>query len=195
MYFKVIVSFMFITIFLIRLIWPNLTIDTTSIILLVLALVPWFIQYIKSLEVTGIGKVELVSKEEKAKIQATVNEVGLSKETPIKEIKNKYSFYNLRYEDPKLALAGLRIELESVLKKLLEDNKIKIRMSGMRQITNTLINNEIITHKEHAIINDITAILNKAVHGDLDEYDSDSFDWVFEIGLNLLDSLSSKLNK
>lgn len=186
---------MFITIFLTRLIWPNLNIDTTSIILLVLALVPWFIQYIKSLEVTGLGKVELVSKEEKAKIQETVNEVGLSKETPIKEIKNKYSFYNLRYEDPKLALAGLRIELEDVLKKLLKDNNIEIRMSGMRHITNTLINNEVITHKEYTIINDITGILNKAVHGDLDEYDSDTFDWVFELGLSLLNSLNSKLNK
>ena len=68
MVFKIITSLVFIAVFIARIVKPEWNIDTTSIILLILAFVPWFIQYIKTLEISGLGKVELVGKEQKKEI-------------------------------------------------------------------------------------------------------------------------------
>ena len=57
MKFKLSASILFIGIFLLRILKPELNIDSISVMLIVLALVPWFIQYIKSLEINGLGKL------------------------------------------------------------------------------------------------------------------------------------------
>ena len=68
MVFKIITSLVFIAVFIARIVKPEWNIDTTSIILLILAFVPWFIQYIKALEISGLGKVELLAKSRKKKL-------------------------------------------------------------------------------------------------------------------------------
>ena len=78
MVFKIITSLVFITVFIARIVKPEWNIDTTSIILLILAFVPWFIQYIKTLEISGLGKVELVGKEQKKEIDKKASEAGNS---------------------------------------------------------------------------------------------------------------------
>ena len=58
-----------------------------------------------------------------------------------------------------------------------------------------LSENKIISNSEYALILDITGILNNAVHGKLDSYDSRNFDLVFNTGLKLLTSLNNKLKE
>ena len=53
--FKIFTSIVFIAVFIIRIAKPEWNIDTTSIILLILAFVPWFIQYIKILNANLIS--------------------------------------------------------------------------------------------------------------------------------------------
>ena len=60
-------------------------------------------------------------------------------------------------------------------------------------MTRILSDHQLISVGERAIIFDLIGILNKAVHSQLNEYESDSFDWLFDTGLNLLKSLNSKL--
>ena len=165
-----------------------------SVMLIILALVPWFIQYIKTLEINGLGKVELITEYQKQIIQKKADEAGLSTGEKKHEIKNEYLFYNLRYEDPKLALAGLRIELENTLIELAQKNNLDVQRSGLNKITRVLLANNIITRDENALIYDIIDVLNRAVHIQLGEYNSKTFDWVFDIGLKLLNSLDKKLN-
>lgn len=194
MKFKLSASILFIGIFLLRILKPELNIDSISVMLIVLALVPWFIQYIKSLEINGLGKVELITEDQKQAIQKNADEAGILTGTKENEISNNYTFYNLRYEDPKLALAGLRIELESTLIKLVEKNSLDGQRFGLNKMTNILSKNNIITSGESSLIYDISGVLNRAVHSQLGEYNSETFDWVFDVGLKLLDSLGKKLS-
>ncbi|RGB91441.1 hypothetical protein DWZ21_29445 [Hungatella hathewayi] len=191
MAFKIIASLVFIAAFFTRIIKPEWNIDSTSIILLVLACVPWFMQYIKSLEINGVGKIELVDAKQKKEIEQKAKDAGIvaskSKDT------QQYAFYNLRYDDPKLSLAGLRIEIESVLRKIAEKNGLDVSRSGLGRITDILSQHQLISGNERAIIFDITGILNKAVHSQLDEFQSESIDWVFDLGLDILKSLNEKL--
>lgn len=195
MKFKLTVSILFTGIFLLRILKPELNIDSISVMLIVLALVPWFIQYIKSLEINGLGKVELITEDQKQSIQKNADEAGILTGTKENKISSNYTFYNLRYEDPKLALAGLRIELEKTLIKLVEKNSLDSQRFGLNKMTNILSKNNIITSSESSLIYDISGILNRAVHSQLGEYNSETFDWVFDVGLKLLDSLGEKLSK
>ncbi len=61
-------------------------------------------------------------------------------------------------------------------------------------MTNILSKNNIITSGESSLIYDISSVLNRAVHSQLGEYNSETFDWVFDVGLKLLDSLGKKLS-
>jgi|SRR5690625_1366259 len=194
MKFKLSASILFIGIFLLRILKPELNIDSISVMLIVLALVPWFIQYIKSLEINDLGKVELITEDQKQAIQKNADEAGILTGTKENEISNNYTFYNLRYEDPKLALAGLRIELESTLIKLVEKNSLDGQRFGLNKMTNILSKNNIITSGESSLIYDISSVLNRAVHSQLGEYNSETFDWVFDVSLKLLDSLGKKLS-
>ena len=191
MVFKIFTSFVFIAVLIIRIIKPEWTIDNTSIILLVLAFIPWFIQYIKTLEISGLGKVELIDKDQKREIDKKVSEAGILKSDIADN--EKYTFYELRYSDPKLALAGLRIEIESILRKIAVANHLDTSRKSIGQMTKTLIDHQLINGNERAVIFDLIGILNKAVHSELKEYESESFDWVFDLGLDLLKSLNSKL--
>lgn len=191
MFIKIIPTAVFMLAFLLRIICPKINIDTTSIILLILAFIPWFIQYIKTLEINGIGKLELVGKEQKKEIDEKASEAGILKSDTADS--EKYTFYGLRYDDPKLALAGLRIEIESALRKIAEANNLDTSRYGLGKIANMLSQHELINNNERAIIFDLTAILNDAVHSQLKEYESESFDWVFDLGLRLLRSLNAKL--
>lgn len=195
MAFKIIVSLAFMAVFFARIFKPEWNIDSTSIILLTLAFVPWFMQYIKTLEINGIGKVELIGKAEKEKIEKKAADAGMIKsEQNKKEIDaSKYSFYNLRYTDAKLALAGLRIEIENTLRKIAQNNGMDVSYAGLGKMTDILSKHQLITNNERAIIYDITGILNKAVHSQLKEYQMESIDWVFDMGLDILESLNEKI--
>lgn len=189
--FKIITSLVFIAVFIVRIIKPEWNIDTISIILLILAFAPWFIQYIKTLEISGIGKVELVGKDHKKEIDKIASEAGILKSDAADN--EKYTFYGLRYSDPILALAGLRIEIESTLRRIAEANQLDTSRTGIGQMTKALSKHQLINDNERAIIFDLIGILNKAVHSQLKEYESESFDWVFDLGLSLLKSLNAKL--
>lgn len=78
MKFKLITSILFIGLFVLRIFNPELNIDSISVMLIILALVPWFIQYIKTLEINGLGKVELITEYQKQIIQKKADEAGLS---------------------------------------------------------------------------------------------------------------------
>ena len=189
---KIIVSLIFATLFVVRIIYPELNIDAISIILLILAMFPWYSQNVKALELNGIGKVELVSEKEKEELEEKVAKVATVQTIKKEKPTERYSFYNLRYTDQKLALAGLRIEIEKELHRISQKSQIRSDYKGVAELTKVLVRNEMITHNEYTLIRDIIGVLNKAVHSRLDDYKEADFEWVFEIGLEVLESMKQR---
>lgn len=188
MAFKIIFSITFTILVIIYTFIPSIKIDSTTIILVLMIFVPWIIKYLKSLELNGVGKVELITKEEKSLIDTKMEEI---KFVNTNDIKNKY----LNMEDPKLSLASLRIDIEKRLNKIAEKNNINKHHMGITKLANVLYEKTLIDNNEFMILKDITGILNKAVHSKLENYDIQSYNYIIEIGGKLIGSLNNKINK
>ena len=79
----------------------------------------------------------------------------------------------------------LRYYIEKTLKTICEQNYIEPGRS-IRETARILYNNKIIKGSEVSLINDISPLLNKAVHADISKYNDTEFDWVIEMGTILL---------
>jgi len=90
-------------------------------------------------------------------------------------------------------LAGLRIEIENSLRKIAVQNEIEVSYKGIGKMIEILRGHQLIDNNERHLISDITGILNKAVHSQIREYSDDSIDWVFDMGLKILNSLEQKV--
>src|SRR5436190_5538882 len=98
-------------------IWPDLKIDSVTLLLLMVAAIPWLLPLFKSVELPGGLKLEFQDLQASEKRAA---EAGLLDEPP-QTPDHAYSFQVVADEDPNLALAGLRIEIERRLGRLAEE--------------------------------------------------------------------------
>jgi hypothetical protein len=183
-------SLTFLLLLMIKLFYKEITIDNITILLALLIFVPWFIQYVKTLEISGLGKVEFVNKEKKAELERKAKSVGSSVSTETDP--TKHIFYNLRYEDPKLALAALRVEIEDKLHSIADKEGLDTGQAGINQLADTLSKNKLLSNNQLDVITDLTTVLNKAVHSQLKTYKKDSLEWIIDIGLKLINSLEEK---
>ena len=94
--------------------------------LTVLALSPWLIKILKTLEMAGI-KVEF--REQFAQITERAEDAGLLSE-PDQRLGTQETYESIYNSDPTLALAGLRIELERRLGELAVRRPLPARLSG-----------------------------------------------------------------
>ena len=169
-----------------HLIWPNIAIDSITITLLLIAILPWLIQFIKSFELPGGVKVELHKLE-----QTTLRAESAGLLTTPKE---SYSFLLISNNDPNLALAGLRIEIEKRLELIIQSNGIELkRKMGIGQLLRILREKEFLTVEQSSILADMIGLLNSAVHGA--NVDEKSASWAIDIGPKLLSTLDEKIKK
>lgn len=105
MWFKLIFSLTFFVMVVIYTFFKNIKIDTTTIVLVLMIFLPWIVKYLKSLELNGIGKIELISEEERQRLNEKVNKIENNNNSI--EIEEKY----LNFDDMKLSLAALRIDI------------------------------------------------------------------------------------
>jgi len=187
---KIAATILFLSALICHIFISSINVDSITIILLILCILPWIFDYIKSLEISGIGKIELVKEYEKKAIMEATENIGLSNKV---NFDSKYSFTRYIEEDPKLALAGLRMELEDSLTKLANRNFLVIKNYGISSLVRELYEKQYISGNERALIMDMVGILNRAVHNKLNEYDKDNATWVFNYGTILLDSLNEKI--
>ena len=92
--------------------YPDWPIDTTAIILLVLTVAPVILNRLKSLELTGIGRIELITVEQANQLRAQIGDKSKSVTSDNAKSDPDYSFTNYQDTNMKLALAGLRFSLE-----------------------------------------------------------------------------------
>ena len=94
---------------IIHLIYPDLKIDSIFVTLIGIAIIPWLSPLFKSIEIPGL-KIEF---QELEKIKNKAKELGLVINVPVEK---QPSYLQIAKDDPNLALAGLRIEIEKRLR-------------------------------------------------------------------------------
>jgi len=171
-----------------------LRMDAITIILIVIAFIPWLREIIQSIELPGGVKVELrefqkVTKE--AENAGLIEAGGLLGKTVINAKAPKYSFQLVANEDPKLALAGLRIEIEKRLDDIAERHELSISRKGIKTLLMTLTENNLLTVKEKMVLDNLVDLLNNAVHAK--NVDNDAALWALDIGPQILRSLDKKI--
>jgi hypothetical protein len=169
-----------------HLILPAIHIDAITVSLLVVAVLPWLGSLFKSIELPGGLKVQYQDLE---KIEERARDAGLLSKEPTKT-KEDYSFQSIASADPNLALAGLRIELEKRLIKLAESRALKPDRKSLNSLLSELNQHQMINGAERALISDLTALLNSAVHGA--DVDSDAAGWALNIGPQILKALDER---
>jgi len=173
-----------LTLALAHLLWPEIAIDAITLVLVVIAIVPWLAPIFKSLEFPGGWKVEFQELQAAAQRAEQAGLLAPPRETSTGV---DYTFQRVAEQDPNLALAGLRIEIEKRLVTLAEKHGIDVRGRGIGQLLRVLSERQILGHQERSVLADLTGLMNSAVHGAT--VDRKTSDWAIEIGPRLLRAL------
>jgi hypothetical protein len=157
--------------------------------LTVLALSPWLIKILKTLEMAGI-KVEF--REQLAQITERAEDAGLLSE-PDQRLGTQETYESIYNSDPTLALAGLRIELERRLGELATVSGLKggPPRRGVGQLIRILSDEGVLDRDEASVIADLLPLMNKAVHSE--EYSQEAAGWAIRVGPELLAAIDRKI--
>lgn len=185
---QVVISCVAFAIATLHMVWPSLNIDSITIALLIVAVLPWFGQLFKSLEFPGGWKVEF---KEFAQAERKANAAGLLSGQVNPEI--QYSYQLVADEDANLALAGLRIEIEKRLVRIACSYGLNYENSSAGRLLRLLAKENVLNRQEQSVLSDMMGLLNSAVHGA--QIDNRTADWVMEVGPKLLASLDEKIKE
>lgn len=177
-----------------HLIFPKVSIDIITVVLIALAAVPWLETLFKSVELPGGVKLEF---QELEKIEKEAKKIGListQEVTPKVEDdkdKPKYYFVEIAEKNQELALVSLRIEIEKRLRELATKYSVDTQKYSVIRLIDALASKNILTIQETTVIKDMISILNHAAHGV--EYDQRNAQWVIDNGPAIIDSLENRI--
>lgn len=172
----------------VHIIWPSIAIDSTTLVLLVIAAIPWLIPLFKTLEFPGGWKIEFQDLEE---ARNRAEEAGLLTGSEESSEGNDYAFQIIAEEDPNLALAGLRIEIERRLIRLADAADIEIKRGGIGQLLRILNENGLVTSEQKIVLNDMTGLLNAGAHGAVVNHMAAR--WALDVGPKLLGTFDKQI--
>ena len=172
-----------------RLIWPDIKIDSITIGLLFIALIPWLPQYIKSAKLPGGWEINFQNLEAAGK--KVIKEEELQSETNNTEYET-VSYLSVADNDPSLGLVGLRIEIEKRLRKIAELSDIDNHRT-LSFIVAKLKSTGVFDTKTTSGLNELILAGNHAVHGAL--VDQDAALWAVNQGPKVLATLDAKIKK
>lgn len=185
---QIVVSAGAVAIAILHLVKPNLTIDGITLVLLLVAVVPWLLPLFKSVELPGGVKLEFQD------LQATerrAEQAGLLTEIPPPQPAHEYSFQIVADEDANLALAGLRIEIERRLGRLAENAGLGSTKLSITRLLRLLGDKGILTSEQRSVLADMVGLLNSAAHGAI--ADMQSAQWALDVGPRLLATLDKRI--
>ena len=172
-----------------RLIWPDIKIDSITIGLLFIALIPWLPQYIKSAKLPGGWEINFQNLEAAGK--KIIKEEDLQPEE--KDTENEtVSYLSVADDDPSLGLVGLRIEIEKRLRTIAELSGLDNHRS-LSFIVATLKSTGVFDTKTTSGLNELILAGNHAAHGAL--VDQDAALWAVNQGPKVLATLDAKIKK
>jgi hypothetical protein len=171
----------------------KITVDSTSLVLLAIILLSPFVAAIKKIKV-GDFEAEIEHEEVRriaAEAEKSITEKTPSTELPSHSVEAAETITKLAETDLVIALAKLRIELESRLRKLYErvPNQTERRKLSVVPMMRAMTVQGILPQEVSAAIRDVMAICNRAVHGE--EIRVADAQRIIEVGIPLLAELDA----
>jgi hypothetical protein len=165
-------------------------ISLTALGLLVLASLPWLIPLVRSFD------LPLKSMKLPGGVEFEFNQLEQMREQAasaglLRPPEHEYSFQTIFDQDPNLAVAGLRIELERRLRELGKIAGINVSRTAIPHLVRALGENGTLDRSEISVIADLLPTLNQAVHAH--DLDTRAFDWAMDVGPQLLAGLDAKI--
>ena len=170
-----------------HMVWPAIKVDSITIVLMVISVLPWLAPVIKSLELPGGYKIEF---QEVQDAKQKADKAGLLDSTP-KSGEPDPLYMQIAEQDPNLALAGLRIEIEKRLLRILKANDISTQRLSVGKMLKLLVDQQAINKDEYYALSDIVNVLNSAVHGAT--VSQDTVEYALDMGTSLLSALDEKI--
>ena len=164
-------------------VWPNVKVDAITVTLFVIAVLPWLAPIFKAVELPGGLKVEYAQLEKAGQEAQSAGVLGVPEPGPERGQAPRLT----HSDDPNLALAALRIELEKRLRAIAERYGIGSQRRGVSSLLRELGDRGLISQKQSSILIDLLPTLNAAVHGA--DVDPRASAWAAEVGPQLLAGL------
>ena len=143
-----------------RMYWPAVKIDTITIGLFLVALIPWLTSIVESFKAPGGWEVKLRDVSEAGrKITDAAPDAA-----PTVTSDEDHSFLAVAEQDPNLALVGLRIEIEKRLRRLAESADIPVRQP-LYKLLRELQKRELLNQSALKGLQYIVEAGNQAAHG------------------------------
>lgn len=174
---KVVITASAILCIVARLIWPSVKIDSITLGLIVVAVLPWISGLIESVEFPGGWKIRTRD------VQVAGDQITGEGLLPTDQAMPQPSFLAISDRDPNLALAGLRIEIERRLRVLADG----FDLPENRPLGHTLRELEVrnvITNNVFGGLSDLIRVGNSAAHGA--RVERDVADWAMDTGPAIL---------
>jgi hypothetical protein len=156
-----------------HLIFPKWAIDSITVTLLVLIALVWVLPWVKTLKIPGGTEIEMREMVQSA--EESLAKVDLPKipRPPTNLVavvdgqdENKPLLKQFFEQDPNLALAGLRIEIEKRLTTLGKRRKVQLSsLTGISKMIQVLKEQKALNPELAASLSEIVGVGNRAIHG------------------------------
>lgn len=178
--------------------WKQITVDTTTLLLLALLLVSPFIEQLRKIKV-GEFEAEIAPSEVK-KVKSEADKslgTGEAREPIAPEVRSVGDdLIDLLDRDHVLALAKLRIELEQALTRLhllTTPTTRQRRHAGLNRLVGDLVRSGILPAQQSEPLREVISLCNRAVHGEhVRPTDARS---IIDIGISILEEIDSILEE
>lgn len=171
---------------LVRIIWPELKVDSITLCLLAVAVLPWLSSLIESAKLPGGLEVKFRDLQAAGReITETAPPSTLAPTTAAPE-ESRPTYLNIASDDPNLALVGLRIEIETRLRELANAYDI----CGNPPLSRTLQDlrsRNVFTREIENALGQLIHAGNQAAHGA--RVDRDAAFWAIDSGPEILAAL------
>ena len=174
-----------------HLIWPSLKIDAITLTLFGLAIIPWLGNIFKSLEMPGGWKFEFKDFANAANVAEASGLLAPQKIAITEQTRSDVTYRDLLDTYPRLAVIGLRIDIEIRLRELADRNSITDQKASATTLTRQLVKLGVLTGPESVALLGILASLNSVVHGA--EITRANAEQVLEVGKRLMGFLDERL--
>ena len=167
----------------------TLSVDATSILLLIIMLISPFVSAIKKIKY-GDFEAEIDPKEiQRIKSEAEKNiDFSLQDDNEKLEInKTTNTIKEIAESDSVLALAKIRIEIEKILTLIARASSIEIDRITLGALVNKLSNQEIISPGVSSSLREVVGICNRAIHGE--SISDESAKTIIDLGVEIIDDL------